>query len=157
MLSRLFFFEDLLRGFSLAFLYSLRPSVTLMFPFERASLSPRFRGIHALRRWSNSEERCISCKLCESICPALAISIIPFARPDGARKSLSYDLDLTKCIFCGFCQEACPVDAIVESPESSFSVFSRDELLLSKSQLLLLGDRLEPVLHHSILADHLFR
>lgn len=92
-----------------------RPPYTIMYPFEKGPLSPRFRGEHALRRYANGEERCIACKLCEAICPAQAITIESEARLDGSRRTTRYDIDMTKCIYCGFCQEACPVDAIVES------------------------------------------
>jgi len=84
-------------------------TVTLNFPEEKGILSPRFRGEHSLRRYPSGEERCISCKLCEVICPALAITIDSSETLIGSRKTTKYDIDMTKCIFCGLCQEACPV------------------------------------------------
>ena len=108
------FLIDFLNGFKLAIKYFFKPKVTLNYPHEKGPISPRFRGEHALRRYSNGEERCIACKLCEAICPAQAISIDAEPREDGSRRATRYDIDMTKCIYCGFCQEACPVDAIVE-------------------------------------------
>merc|ERR1719313_3055820 len=117
--------------------------MTIAFPFERGYLSPRFRGEHALRRYPTGDERCISCKLCEAICPAQAITIESEAREDGARRTTRYDIDMTKCIYCGFCQEACPVDAIVESHNTEYTTETREELFYDKKKLLANGDRWE--------------
>src|SRR5438874_1746494 len=109
-----FLMTELLRGLQLTFSYMFKPKATLNYPYEKGPLSPRFRGEHALRRYPNGEERCIACKLCEAICPALAITIEAEPREDGSRRTTRYDIDMTKCIYCGYCLEACPVDAIVE-------------------------------------------
>src|SRR3982074_3101983 len=113
--ARTIFLADFVSSFFLAMRYLFAPKKTLNYPFEKGPLSPRFRGEHALRRYPSGEERCIACKLCEAICPALAITIDSDQREDGTRRTTRYDIDLTKCIFCGFCEEACPVDAIVET------------------------------------------
>ncbi|KIO17787.1 hypothetical protein M407DRAFT_167631, partial [Tulasnella calospora MUT 4182] len=110
---QLFFFTEIVRGMWIVLEQFFRPPYTIMYPFEKGPLSPRFRGEHALRRYASGEERCIACKLCEAICPAQAITIESEAREDGSRRTTKYDIDMTKCIYCGFCQEACPVDAIV--------------------------------------------
>ena len=115
----LFLFE-LLKGLSLTGRYMVSRPFTLEYPEEKAPISPRFRGLHAQRRYPNGEERCIACKLCEAVCPALAITIDSTQREDGTRRTTRYDIDLFKCIYCGFCQEACPVDAIVEGPNFEF-------------------------------------
>src|SRR3979490_637747 len=91
---------EFLRGFYLAMGYFFAPKKTLNYPFEKGPLSPRFRGEHALRRYPSGEERCIACKLCEAICPALAITIESDQRDDGTRRTTRYDIDLVKCIFC---------------------------------------------------------
>ena len=110
-----FFLLELLQGMAVTGKYFFKRKVTLQYPEEKTPMSPRFRGLHALRRYPNGEERCIACKLCEAVCPALAISIESAKREDGTRRTTRYDIDLTKCIFCGFCEESCPVDSIVET------------------------------------------
>ena len=107
--------KELFQGLALTGKYLFKPKITVQYPEEKTPMSPRFRGVHALRRYENGEERCIACKLCEAVCPAMAISIESDQREDGSRRTTRYDIDLTKCIFCGFCEEACPVDAIVET------------------------------------------
>jgi NADH-quinone oxidoreductase subunit I len=134
---------ELLDGLRLTLRYMLRRTVTVNYPFEKGPLSPRFRGEHALRRYPNGEERCIACKLCEAICPALAITIEAEPREDGSRRTTRYDIDMTKCIYCGYCQEACPVDAIVEGPNFEFATETHEELLYDKEKLLANGDRWE--------------
>ena len=118
-------------------------AATLNYPHEKGAISSRFRGEHALRRYSNGEERCIACKLCEAVCPALAITIEAEPRDDGSRRTTRYDIDMLKCIYCGFCQEACPVDAIVEGPNFEFAAETREELYYNKDKLLANGDRWE--------------
>ena len=111
---------ELVRGLMLTGKYMFKKKITVEYPEERTPLSPRFRGLHALRRYDSGEERCIACKLCEVVCPALAIQIESEERSDGSRRTTRYDIDMTKCIFCGLCQEACPVDAIVETQEFEY-------------------------------------
>jgi NADH-quinone oxidoreductase subunit I len=148
---------ELLSGMSLTFRYMFRPKATLNYPYEKGHLSPRFRGEHALRRYPNGEERCIACKLCEAICPALAITIEAEPRADGSRRTTRYDIDMTKCIYCGFCQEACPVDAIVEGPNFEFAAETREELFYNKEKLLDNGDRWEAELAGNLTADAPYR
>ncbi len=152
-----FLLVEIVKGFALTFSYIFRPKVTLNYPFEKGPLSPRFRGEHALRRYPNGEERCIACKLCEAICPALAITIEAEPRDDGSRRTTRYDIDMTKCIYCGLCQEACPVDAIVEGPNFEFATETRAELYYNKDKLLANGDRWEAQLAANIEADAPYR
>jgi len=123
--------------------YFFKPKATLDYPFEKGPISPRFRGEHVLRRYPNGEERCIACKLCEAVCPALAIHIESEQRADGTRRTTRYDIDLVKCIFCGFCEEACPVDAIVETRIIEYHGEKRGDLHYTKPMLLAVGDRYE--------------
>ena len=134
---------ELLSGLGLTLRYMFKRPVTVNYPYEKGPLSPGFRGEHALRRYPNGEERCIACKLCEAICPALAITIEAEPREDGSRRTTRYDIDMTKCIYCGYCQEACPVDAIVEGPNFEFATETHEELLYDKDRLLANGDRWE--------------
>ena len=135
---------ELLQGLWLTLKYLFRPKYTLMYPMEKTPQSPRFRGLHALRRYPNGEERCIACKLCEAVCPALAITIDSEQRSDGTRRTTRYDIDLFKCIYCGFCEESCPVDSIVETHILEYHFENRGENIVTKPQLLAIADRLEP-------------
>jgi NADH-quinone oxidoreductase subunit I len=149
--------SELLSGLALTLRYMFKRPVTVNYPFERGPLSPRFRGEHALRRYPNGEERCIACKLCEAICPALAITIEAEPREDGSRRTTRYDIDMTKCIYCGYCQEACPVDAIVEGPNFEFATETHEELLYDKEKLLANGDRWEAEIAKNLEIDAPYR
>jgi NADH-quinone oxidoreductase subunit I len=154
---KIFFLTELTRGLWITMQYFFRQKVTLNYPFEKGSLSPRFRGEHALRRYMTGDERCIACKLCEAVCPAQAITIESEFRLDGSRKTTRYDIDMTKCIFCGFCQEACPVDAIVEGPNFEYATETREELLYNKEKLLKNGDLWEAEIAESLCTESLYR
>jgi NADH-quinone oxidoreductase subunit I len=150
--------KEFVSGFFLAMRYFFAPKPTINYPFEKGTLSPRFRGEHALRRYPSGEERCIACKLCEAICPAQAITIEAGPRgDDGSRRTTRYDIDMVKCIYCGFCQEACPVDAIVEGPNFEFATETREELYFSKERLLANGDRWEREIARNIELDAPYR
>jgi NADH-quinone oxidoreductase subunit I len=137
---------ELLKGMSVTGRYFFRRKFTLNYPHEKAPQSPRFRGLHALRRYDNGEERCIACKLCEAVCPAMAITIESDQRDDGTRRTTRYDIDLFKCIFCGFCEEACPVDAIVETRVFEYCFENGESYIMTKDKLLAHGDKVEAVL-----------
>jgi NADH-quinone oxidoreductase subunit I len=154
---RAVFLLDFVKGFFLGMRYFFKPKKTLNYPFEKGPLSPRFRGEHALRRYPNGEERCIACKLCEAICPALAITIEAEPRADGSRRTTRYDIDMVKCIYCGLCQEACPVDAIVEGPNFEYSAETREELYYDKDKLLANGDRWEREIAKNLELDAPYR
>ena len=135
--------KELLKGMSVTGKYFFARKITVQYPEEKTPQSSRFRGLHALRRYPNGEERCIACKLCEAICPAMAITIEAEPRDDGSRRTTRYDIDLTKCIFCGFCEEACPVDAVVETRVFEYHGEKRGDLYYTKQMLLANGDRYE--------------
>ena len=149
--------SELVSGLWLTLRYMFRQPVTVNYPYEKGPLSPRFRGEHALRRYASGEERCIACKLCEAICPALAITIEAEPREDGSRRTTRYDIDMTKCIYCGYCQEACPVDAIVEGPNFEFAAETREELFYDKAKLLANGDRWEAEIAANLALDAPYR
>jgi NADH-quinone oxidoreductase subunit I len=135
--------KELVKGLALTGRYAFARKITIQYPEEKTPASPRFRGLHALRRYPNGEERCIACKLCEAVCPALAITIESEQRADNTRRTTRYDIDLTKCIFCGFCEESCPVDSIVETHVLEYHGEKRGDLLYTKEMLLAIGDRYE--------------
>jgi len=134
---------EMFKGMMLTGRYLFARKVTVQYPEEKTPMSNRFRGLHALRRYANGEERCIACKLCEAVCPALAITIDSEVREDGSRRTTRYDIDLFKCIFCGFCEEACPVDSIVETPVFEYHFEKRGEQIMTKEKLLAVGDKYE--------------
>jgi NADH-quinone oxidoreductase subunit I len=153
-----FFLVELLKGMMLTGRHALfERKITIQFPEEKTPLSPRFRGLHALRRYENGEERCIACKLCEAVCPALAITIESEVRDDGSRRTTRYDIDLTKCIFCGFCEESCPVDSIVETHVLEYHGEKRGDLYFTKDMLLAVGDRYEKEIAANRAADAPYR
>lgn len=154
---RTFLLWELLVGLRLTGRYLFARKVTVQYPEEKTPMSPRFRGLHALRRYPNGEERCIACKLCEAVCPALAITIDSEQRADGTRRTTRYDIDLFKCIFCGFCEEACPVDSIVETHIFEYHFENRGEQIMTKDMLLAIGDRYEKEIASARAADAPYR
>ena len=148
---------ELLKGLSLTMRYFFRPNFTINYPEEKTPKSPRFRGLHALRRYPNGEERCIACKLCEAVCPALAITIESEHRDDGTRRTTLYEIDLFKCIFCGYCEESCPVDAIVETDFLEYHFESPEEAIMTKEKLLAIGDRFETQIAENRKQDAAYR
>ena len=156
-LYKTFFLTELLKGLRLTLKNLFVKKVTIIYPEEKTPQSPRFRGLHALRRYPNGEERCIACKLCEAVCPALAITIESDVSASGTRRTTRYDIDLFKCIYCGFCEEACPVDAIVETRIHEYHMESRGENIMTKEKLLAVGDKYESMICADKSADALYR
>ena len=156
-LLKTFFLAELLVGMSVTLRQMFARKVTIRYPEEKAPQSPRFRGLHALRRYPNGQERCIACKLCEAVCPALAITIDSDVGPDGTRRTTRYDIDLFKCIYCGFCEEACPVDAIVETRIHEYHMENRGENIMTKDKLLAIGERYEAMIAADKAADARYR
>jgi len=148
---------ELILGLKLTGKYLFARNITVQYPDEKTPMSPRFRGLHALRRYPNGEERCIACKLCEAVCPALAITIESEQREDGSRRTTRYDIDLFKCIYCGFCEESCPVDSIVETRIFEYHFEERGEHIMTKSKLLAFGDKLETQIAADRTADAPYR
>ena len=149
--------RELAKGLALTGRYAFSRKITIRYPEEKTPMSPRFRGLHALRRYPNGEERCIACKLCEAVCPALAITIESEEREDGTRRTTRYDVDLYKCIFCGLCEESCPVDSIVETHIHEYHGEERGDLYFTKPMLLAIGDRYEKEIAAARKADAPYR
>jgi NADH-quinone oxidoreductase subunit I len=152
-----FLMIELLKGLRLTLKNLFVKKVTVNYPEEKTPQSPRFRGLHALRRYPNGQERCIACKLCEAVCPALAITIESDVGADGTRRTTRYDIDLFKCIYCGFCEEACPVDAIVETRIHEYHMEMRGENIMTKDKLMAVGDKYEAMIAADKAADAAFR
>ncbi len=148
---------ELMKGLQLTGRHLFKRKVTVQYPEEKTPMSPRFRGLHALRRYPNGEERCIACKLCEAVCPAVAITIESEQRDDGTRRTTRYDIDLTKCIFCGFCEESCPVDSIVETRIHEYHGEQRGDLLMTKDKLLAVADRAEQQIAEDRAVEAIYR
>ncbi|MGD8384331.1 MAG: NADH-quinone oxidoreductase subunit NuoI [Lysobacterales bacterium] len=148
---------ELMAGLSVTMRYFFRPKFTINYPEEKTPKSNRFRGLHALRRYPNGEERCIACKLCEAVCPALAIRIDSARREDGSRRTTAYEIDLFKCIYCGFCEESCPVDSIVLTDFLEYHFEKPEEKILDKQKLLAIGDRFEPQIAEKRKQDAAYR
>ncbi|MGV6852889.1 MAG: NADH-quinone oxidoreductase subunit NuoI [bacterium] len=151
------FLLELLKGLAVTWGYFLAPKFTIRYPEEKTPKSPRFRGLHALRRYPNGEERCIACKLCEAVCPALAITIDSHQREDGTRRTTRYEIDLFKCIYCGFCEESCPVDSIVETDIHEYHFEKREDAIMTKEKLLAIGDLHETQIAATKAADAPYR
>ncbi len=156
-LLKTFFLWELFQGLGVTMRNLFVKKFTLMYPEEKTPLSPRFRGLHALRSYPNGEERCIACKLCEAVCPALAITIESDVAEDGTRRTTRYDIDLFKCIYCGFCEEACPVDAIVETRIHEYHMENRGENIMTKEKLMAIGDKYEAMIAADKAADARYR
>ncbi len=148
---------ELIKGLQLTGKYLFKRKITVQYPEEKTPASPRFRGLHALRRYPNGEERCIACKLCEAVCPAVAITIESEQREDGTRRTTLYEIDLTKCIFCGFCEEACPVDAIVETHVFEYHGEKHGDLVMTKQRLHEIGDKYEQQIAAARASDAMYR
>ena len=148
---------ELVQGLMVTLRHMFARKITVQYPEEKTPMSPRFRGLHAQMRYEDGEERCIACKLCEAVCPAMAINIESAQREDGTRRTTRYDIDLTKCIFCGFCEEACPVDAIIETHIFEYHGEKRGDLYFTKPMLLAVGDRFKEEIAERKNADAKYR
>ena len=156
-LIKTFLLWELLQGLAVTFRHLFAPAITVQYPEEKTPLSPRFRGLHAQMRYDDGEERCIACKLCEAVCPAMAITIESAQREDGSRRTTRYEIDLNKCIYCGFCEEACPVDAIVQTPIFEYHGEKQSDLYYTKPMLLAIGDRYRKDIERCKAADAKYR
>jgi NADH-quinone oxidoreductase subunit I len=129
------------------------PRVTLQYPEERPAIPPGYRGVPTLVMDPNGREKCVSCQLCEFVCPPKAIRITPGAIPAESPEAhvekapQAFDIDMLRCIYCGLCEEVCPEEAIFLQKQYSMSGYSREEMVNHKDRLYELGGTL-PDLHY---------
>lgn len=127
-----------------------QPSVTLQYPDERPVIPDNYRGVPTLVKDPNGREKCVSCQLCEFVCPPKAIRITPGEidaeiEPDRAhveKAPQEFEINMLRCIYCGFCQEVCPEEAIFLQDIFSLSGYSREEMVNNKKKLYELGGTL---------------
>jgi len=121
-------------------------AVTLEYPEQKWNVPPGYRGAPYLVRDQEGKTKCVSCQLCEFVCPPKAIRIIPPGpdgppadRPNAEKMPREFEINMIRCIFCGFCQEVCPEEAIFLLKDYSLTGLSRAEMIYNKEQLLALG------------------
>ena len=135
------FFRNLLlhTAHLLGQLKNLPASATIQFPEERRPLMSRFRSRHRLTQREDHTPRCVGCMLCETVCPAKCITIVPGEHPDPnvEKYPIRFDINIMRCVFCGLCVEACPVDAIrMDTGKYELAAESRDRLVYDLDYLL---------------------
>ena len=137
------FKPDLLIGLKVTIKQMLfSKSHTLKYPMQKMELNARYRGIHKLLKFVESEnERCIGCGLCEKICVSNCISMKTSLGEDGRKKVASYSINLSRCVYCGFCADVCPELAIVcgqeyEVTSESRIIFGTKDEFLTKDKFL---------------------
>ena len=157
------YLPQILGGLKVTWDNLVRPPVTLQYPEERPTIPNGYRGVPTLVRDPNGREKCVSCQLCEFVCPPKAIRITPgeiaedSANAHVEKAPKEFEINMLRCIYCGLCQEACPVDAIVEGPNFEFSTETREELFYSKEKLLENGARWEREIARNIALDAPYR
>ncbi|ADM89718.1 putative NADH:ubiquinone oxidoreductase, chain I [Candidatus Zinderia insecticola CARI] len=130
------FLIDILKALNITKYFLFSKKITNKYPIEKIPISKKFRGLHALRIYNNKKSRCISCKLCESVCPANAINIkTGYNKKNNIRETIEYKINLKKCIFCGLCESSCPVNSIVEFNFFEYCFFNKNKMILNKKKL----------------------
>lgn len=135
------FKPDLLIGLKVTIKQMLfSKSHTLKYPMQKMQLNARYRGIHKLLKFVESEnERCIGCGLCEKICVSNCISMKTSLGEDGRKKVASYSINLSRCVYCGFCADVCPELAIVCGQE--YEVASKSRIIFGTKDEFLTKDK----------------
>jgi NADH-quinone oxidoreductase subunit I len=136
----------IINGFRVTLRHFFRKKVTLQYPEEKPAIPPGYRGAPYLVRDQDGNTKCVSCQLCEFVCPPKAIRILPPGpggpaadRPNAEKMPREFDIDMLRCIFCGLCQEVCPEEAIFLMQDYSLIGTNRQEMIFNKEKLLSLG------------------
>ena len=139
---------QIMSGLATTFRRMLKPAETLEYPEQRPAIPPGYRGVPTLVKDPNGREKCVSCQLCEFVCPPKAIRITPGEIPVGTptehveKAPQAFDIDMLRCIYCGLCQEVCPEEAIFLQNQFSMTGYSREEMVNHKDRLYELGGTL---------------
>ena len=139
---------QIVSGLGITMKNMLKPPVTLEYPEERPAIPTGYRGVPTLVKDPNNREKCVSCQLCEFVCPPKAIRITPGGIDEESdtahveKAPEEFEIDMLRCIYCGLCQEVCPEEAIFLQDIFSLNGLSREELLFKKKKLYELGGTL---------------
>jgi len=132
-------------GFKVTLRHFFKKKVTMEYPEEKWVVPEGYRGAPYLVKDQEGRTKCVSCQLCEFVCPPKAIRILP---PGPAvdpttgnveKRPKEFEINMLRCIFCGFCQEVCPEEAIFLMNDYSLTGLTRQEMVYDKEKLLQLG------------------
>ena len=126
-----------------------KTKVTMQYPEQKwdDELPEHYRGAPALVTDEQDRERCVSCQLCEFICPPKAIRIVPEEIPEEdewkkvEKRPKEFDIDMIRCIYCGMCEEVCPEQAIFLRKDYAITGTSREEMMHDKEKLYEIGGK----------------
>jgi NADH-quinone oxidoreductase subunit I len=142
------YIPQILSGLKTTFKHMVAPTVTLQYPEQRPEIPEGYRGVPTLVKDPHGREKCVSCQLCEFVCPPKAIRITPGEIPEGSvsahveKGPQAFDIDMLRCIYCGLCQEVCPEEAIWLQKQYSMTGYTREEMVNHKDRLYELGGTL---------------
>jgi NADH-quinone oxidoreductase subunit I len=142
------YIPQILGGMKTTFKHLLAPKETLEYPEQRPEIPTGYRGVPTLVKDPNGREKCVSCQLCEFVCPPKAIRITPGEIPQEAptahveKAPQEFKIDMLRCIYCGLCQEVCPEEAIFLQNVYSVTGYTREEFINDKTKLYELGGTL---------------
>ena len=142
------YLPQVLAGLRITFANMFKPKVTIEYPEQRPPIPPGYRGVPTLVKDPEGREKCVSCQLCEFVCPPKAIRITPgeiaadspYAHVEKAPRE--FEIDMLRCIYCGLCQEVCPEEAIFLQTQYSVVGLARKDFVNNKQKLYELGGTL---------------
>ena len=132
-------------GFRVTLRHFFKKKVTMQYPEERWVVPEGYRGAPYLVRDQAGRTKCVSCQLCEFVCPPKAIRITPPgpeidpSTGNVEKRPREFKIDMLRCIFCGFCQEVCPEEAIFLMQDYSLIGKNREAMIYNQEKLLALG------------------